>query len=173
MRLKLEVMLSAHAIARFRDRLRPALTHRQAAGELQILLGAFASTEFNPPPWVDVEPWTADFWLLVGDDIALPVRDGTAVTLLTRGAQRPGARRHSTRAKREARQARRAISDDLGRKRRDRERKAQPTRERQRAHGGRRERHGRDHRRSGGLVGGDDEDLWGPRAGLAFAGRGA
>jgi hypothetical protein len=112
-----EVQLSPHCELRFRDRVKPALSVEAAAHELERLLAKQALIKLEPPRWVAqrmrAEP--ADFYVLIGDCIALPVRSFggrfarfVAVTCLVRTAISDEARRRRNERRRAMRARRRA-----------------------------------------------------------------
>lgn len=108
------VDLSKHAAVRYAERVRPGLPAHRCAEELKRmaalrLSGLRLSTQ---PAWVRdpeegrLEP-LPEAWLLVGDDVALPVVNGVAVTCLTRGSlsERSRAGRAAHRARKAAARA--------------------------------------------------------------------
>jgi hypothetical protein len=104
-----EVRLSPHCELRFRDRVRPALSVDAAARELERLMAEQGLIKLEPPRWVAdrmrAEP--ADFYVLIGDYVALPVRRSggrfarfVAVTCLVRtGISDEARRRRNAQAK--------------------------------------------------------------------------
>lgn len=114
---------SAHAVERFHERVRPALTSYQAAAELFRLMVAVGELSMAPPAWARRDEHDGAAWILLGPDIALPVEHGMAITCIARSGYSEVARDHRTRAKRRAQQARRA-KDSSDSKVLKRERKA-------------------------------------------------
>jgi hypothetical protein len=104
------VRLSAHCIERFRARFRPALDADEAGAELEAMLPC-GKIAVEPPTWLADRRREPDAYLLLGDDMAMPlVRSGTtaqfhAVTCLSRGSISPAerARRKAKRADRRRR----------------------------------------------------------------------
>lgn len=110
-----EVFLTDHAIRRYVERVRPGLPRSVAARELVYLLRAVAVMAEYPPSWVNPNPDAppADEWLLIGDDVALPVVDRAIMTVLTKGGMSPKARasRNAEAAKRRKRRRQRRTFD--------------------------------------------------------------
>ena len=66
-----EVMVSAHAVGQYRDRVKPGLDPDAARGELEHLR-ALGHVQTEPPDWVNpARP--AAYYLLLGDQIVLPL----------------------------------------------------------------------------------------------------
>ena len=79
-----EVIVSTHAVARYVERVKPAFTHAHALYELARLLPQAEITEIAP--WREWNPEEeTDFWLVLCDSIAFPVRDGVVRTCVPRG----------------------------------------------------------------------------------------
>ena len=110
-----ELRVSAHALRRFWERVRPTLDRDQAEDELLRLLPEHAPWG-ERPEWAGPEIAGARYeladWLLLGDDICFPVEGDVVVTCLTRSAFTPGARVHFTRHKRQGKRARWARDSD-------------------------------------------------------------
>jgi hypothetical protein len=108
------VSLSRHCIERFRARFRPALDAATAGAELEAILPC-GRIAVEPPPWLADRRREPDAYLLLGDDVAMPLmRSGTtgqfhAVTCLSRGSISP-AERERRNAKRTRRRHRYAVS---------------------------------------------------------------
>lgn len=98
---------TGHCIERFHERVRPALSAYVAASELFRLMATFGEFSPSPPGWA-ADATEAEGWLLLGEDIALPLRDGRAISCLTRSGYSESERDYHTRAKRRARSARRS-----------------------------------------------------------------
>lgn len=104
-----EVVLKRHAIERFNERVRPALTFKAAKRELERLL------EFAEPaskcPWTDA--MHADGYLLLSDGVALVVRQArnglvVAETCITAGGSSEEIRERRNKRKADKRAAKRA-----------------------------------------------------------------
>ncbi|MGA7396861.1 MAG: hypothetical protein WBW62_05370 [Solirubrobacterales bacterium] len=94
---KLQVLLSEHAIERFRERFRPALSLAKAAVELRWLVGKAGTVSNRQPKWASIENEAApDAFLTIGEDLILLLKLGngrmTAVTCLCRGTIRKSER---------------------------------------------------------------------------------
>lgn len=103
---KLVIVLSAHAVERFRDRVRPALALDQAAAELERLIDDGRVRNYAPRWVADRQHQRAAFYLVVGD-LVFPMdpshRDQTTLRVLTclaRGHISPAARRAKNRRRR-------------------------------------------------------------------------
>jgi hypothetical protein len=82
--------LSKHAIQRFHERVKPALSAKAAAAELRALVD-MADLVTDPPEWMqDTRP--TDRWLELADGIAAAVAGNTVTTILLRGGADPAAR---------------------------------------------------------------------------------
>lgn len=81
------LILEDHAIERYVERVRPTLTFDQAKAELARLLPN-AERRHEMPPWADSSRLAdASRWLMLGDDIALPMNpSGVVKTCLVRGS---------------------------------------------------------------------------------------
>jgi len=111
------VILYAHAIERYRDRVKPDLTFKEADAELRRLL-RHATISSQRPSWISDKREDATTYAVLSDGIVLVVRSdrcaaGIAVTCLTRGGVGDEAR-----AKRNRRRPRRTVFG--GRSRKDR-----------------------------------------------------
>lgn len=106
------IRFSEHATARFGHRMRPALEPTALETELRRLAGDFGHMTLDPPAWVSERSLQeADAYLVVGDDLVLPLmeeggrrgRSYVAVTALVRGCisdlarERRNARRRTRR----------------------------------------------------------------------------
>lgn len=78
----MSVSLSEHAVERYQERVKPALSREQAMADVVRVL-ALADRRGAAPAWVTSER-DAHEWRVLADDIAFPVRDGVVVTCLTR-----------------------------------------------------------------------------------------
>lgn len=94
--------ISDHAVDRYIERVKPTLTRREATKDLRRLARSVGTITAERPEWVG-ESCYVDGWLLLGDDIALPVLKTPggwlAKTVLARGVLPPGVRRMRNRAK--------------------------------------------------------------------------
>jgi hypothetical protein len=90
------VAFSDHAVERAQERMAPGLDEPAIRHALSGMLAA-ARVVKNPPPWLS-EQQLADGWLLVGDDIACPLRwragELRVTTMMARGGISPKARSH-------------------------------------------------------------------------------
>ena len=69
------VMLSPHCVERFHERFRPALDQIRARRELEMLL-ALGEIRDEPPAWLAQKMLqSADAYLIVGNDLVLPLAD--------------------------------------------------------------------------------------------------
>ena len=102
------VWFTTHAIERYVERLRPALTKAAARREL-VRLCEVAEITADRPGWLGLGEAT-DAYLLIGEDVALPVMRGhtgwVAITCMTRGCLAPSERRARNRANKARRYAR-------------------------------------------------------------------
>jgi hypothetical protein len=102
------VWFTTHAIERYVERLRPALTKKAARREL-VALCEVAEVVTERPAWLGLGEAT-DGYLLLGDDVVLPVMRGktgwVAMTCMTRGGLAPSERRARNRAAKARRYAR-------------------------------------------------------------------
>lgn len=103
-----KVIVSRHAVARYRQRVAPTLSRREALNELRELL-AHAERRSNPPLWAATwraqharvgqevtpaakAPWEkhlvavnwADSYLVVDDELCLPVNEGRVMTVIAK-----------------------------------------------------------------------------------------
>lgn len=102
------VWFTTHAIERYVERVRPALTKAAARCEL-VRLCEVAEVALERPAWLGLGEAT-DAFLLLGDDVVLPLVRGhtgwVAITCMTRGCISPAermARNNRNRARRYAR----------------------------------------------------------------------
>lgn len=103
----MDVRLSRHAVERYRDRLRPALSLPAAKRELQRLASTQGVLVSERPEWCCSDHGRGGF-LLLGDDVCLPValdagRVALALTCLVRGDLPEGERRRRNRRRAERR----------------------------------------------------------------------
>ena len=109
----LPINFAEHAVRRFIERLRPGIESEAAYSELCHLL-ASSRVVRQPPGWLATESAPpADRWLLIGDDLALPLRRNRAgellaVTTLARGSISPTRRSSRNRARASQRAGKRA-----------------------------------------------------------------
>ena len=102
------VELTHHCVERFRERFCPALDLSAAESRLERVLD-HARLEPSAPAWVVATPRPAAAYLVVGDDLAVPLAERTAepgvlvgLTCLARGGIT-----HAARARRNRRRGRR------------------------------------------------------------------
>lgn len=96
--------ISEHAVARYQERVKPALGRDDALEDLVRML-ALAERRPGAPTWVTSEQ-DADEWFVLADDIAFPVRSGQVVTCLTRSQPGEVVREERSRDGRQWRDAR-------------------------------------------------------------------
>lgn len=99
-------VLSAHAIERYCERVKPALEVPQVIAELERLFAATEATSVCPG-WAPADGRHTDEWIVIADAIVFPVIGPLIVTCLTRGAS--GERVRAARAR-----ARQDRSEDRG-----------------------------------------------------------
>lgn len=109
------VTVAPHALERYIERVRPAMTPRQAAKDLRRLVAATGRVLDRPPAWA-VRQRHGDItgWVALGEDIVFPVIGGCCIpTCLTRGGLSPAAveRRRVKQARRQERAHRRGMRD--------------------------------------------------------------
>lgn len=75
------VAMSPHALERFGQRVCPALDRAGAEQRLRSVWPSHTVVE-AAPPWLLSEQ-EADFWVMLGADVAMPVRRRVVVTVLT------------------------------------------------------------------------------------------
>lgn len=97
---KTGVIVCEHAVRRYHERVRPGLDLTMAGRELRKLIHG-ARLHPDGPAWTTARPKTVA-WILLGDDIALPLVNAgpgrlMAVTCLTRGGLSPETRAHRNR----------------------------------------------------------------------------
>lgn len=84
----MRVVVTAHAVERYRDRVRPALDLPDARRELETLIDRVG--EFGvQPDWHTHRDVRVDRWLWLGGDVVLPCVAGRAVTCLDRRSRAP------------------------------------------------------------------------------------
>ena len=106
--------LSSHCVERFHERFRPALDQIRARRELEMLL-ALGEINDEPPEWLAQKMLQeADAYLIVGNDLVLPLAEigqrFVAKTCISRGGiSEPARKRRNERGRRRraARHARR------------------------------------------------------------------
>lgn len=98
-----------HAIVRYDERAAGGMGLELASHRLCELVGCIGC-ETPPPDWLWLMDSGADFFVALGDDIVLPVRAKTAVTLLARGGLSDAARARRNHGKHVRRQNRRYAS---------------------------------------------------------------
>lgn len=76
--------LTEHAVDRYQERVRPALSPEAAKADLLRLIAA-CGRQGTPPEWAISNEYVTDWFLFIGDDVCLPIHKGSAVTCLTRG----------------------------------------------------------------------------------------
>lgn len=100
----MSVFITKHAVARYRERVRP-VSMKQAQSELEHVL-QFAEVSNEAPGWAGERlRQDVDYYLVLGD-VALVVINNHAVTVLTKGSLPPVVRR-ARKHERRRRQARR------------------------------------------------------------------
>jgi len=105
-----DVRLSRHCVDRFHARFRPAADAARAEAELRAMLPC-ADLVHEVPEWLEERRRSADAYLVIGDDLAMPLvpvsggRAYVAVTCLSRGTISPGERARR-KARRDARRRR-------------------------------------------------------------------
>lgn len=119
------VVLTTHAIRRYQERVKPALTRAQAADELERLL-PLATVDDEPPHWLTEDNLHEDApghhvtaWAHLSDGVVLPLEhdiagDLLAVTVLTNGGLSPASRARRN-ARNHRRRSRRAMRRDKSR----------------------------------------------------------
>lgn len=105
------IRFTQHALDRFVERVRPAISTRRAAlREMRRLAVLSGHVTDAPPVWLP-HSRPADAWLLVGDDIALPLHVCrgrlVATSTLVRGCLTAGEREHRNRVAAQRRRVRR------------------------------------------------------------------
>jgi hypothetical protein len=82
-----DLIVTRHALMRFRERVRPALSLGRANRELEALLAV--GKVGRKPEWTGLTRPDGDY-VLVGEDVAFPIADGHLTTCLTRvGMSKP------------------------------------------------------------------------------------
>jgi hypothetical protein len=111
------IKLTRHAIDRFNERVRPTLEPDQAENELHRLLALGQRVEHLDWYFCDDPSEMPDYFLELSDGIALAIKNGYAMTCLTRGGFADAARefRHQKRRKKARHKRERARSDKHGR----------------------------------------------------------
>ena len=92
-----------HAVRRYQERVRPALSLAEAEADLLRLAETHGGITDNPPEWR--QDWWDQFsntrWLIIGDHIALPITaDGIATTCFARGDFSPERRERRNESRR-------------------------------------------------------------------------
>jgi hypothetical protein len=110
--------VTKHAVQRYQERVKPALSVVKAKLELEVLVAQFGHDclQAIPPPWVAPEAHAgAQSYLLLTDGVAFAVKDGFLITCLVRGGMSEE-KRQARLARKEHRQkvrARRASKQSL------------------------------------------------------------
>ncbi len=116
----IDVVLSRHAVERFRERVRPGLNLPAAREALERLV-AMSPVVAERPAWLHEDGEASDAWLEVTDAIVLALRrcgaSWHATTCLTRGGLDEGARQHRNRVGK-ARRSRRRLRREKASERR-------------------------------------------------------
>lgn len=81
------IRVTDHAIERYVDRVKPCLTIDQAREEVRRLFETVVGFSKAPPYWhaQGRERTPFELYAMVGDGIAFGIKDGLAITCLTRG----------------------------------------------------------------------------------------
>lgn len=122
------VLLTRHAVDRYIARICPHLRFAEGRDQLVRLLKSVGSWQRHKPNYLltrpdGSEPEPADQWLMLGGDIAFPIREDCAVTCIPRGGvseatrerRKEGRRRHRDRTglpRRSLRKARARLGED-------------------------------------------------------------
>lgn len=104
----MNVAISSHAVARYMERVKPALDYEQAEEELRRLVGINAEPG-DPPSWLDestVPP--SDGYIELSDGICAAVVGRNVATVLTRTGCHPTHRANKNAAKARRRKAKQA-----------------------------------------------------------------
>lgn len=107
MRDTLVIVPTVHCIERFHERVKPALSPYAAAAELFRLMADFGRLSTQAPSWAE-DASEPEAWLLLSDDIALPISGGRALSCITRSNFSQGERTYRSRAKKTAKGAKRS-----------------------------------------------------------------
>jgi hypothetical protein len=89
-----ELEISEHVIIRWNERVRPGLTLEAAEDDLVRQLATHA--HWAQPDWLSEEELGGDRWLMIGSDVAFPVRGTFVVSCLVRSTLSPRGRRLAT-----------------------------------------------------------------------------
>jgi hypothetical protein len=116
------VTLTVHAVERFQERVRPTLDLEAAKTELDRRADQFGRRVEARPDWLGMEGRNivapADAYLLIGDDVVLPLADRStgplALSCLVRGSIPPAERRQRNVKRRKRRLERAAHRRGLG-----------------------------------------------------------
>jgi hypothetical protein len=89
-----ELELTDHCVERWRERVRPGLTFKQAEEDLARQLDAHG--RWGQPDWLSEKELGDDTWLMLGDSIGFAVRGRFVVSCFVRGTFNPRGRRLAT-----------------------------------------------------------------------------
>jgi len=105
---------TVHAVSRYAERVKPALTDAQAKTDLHRLERSLTITH-ERPTWLGPARGVTDGYLLLGEDIVFPFRahhgQRFALTCLTRGGLGDHERQRRATARRETARARRILRE--------------------------------------------------------------
>jgi hypothetical protein len=91
---KVIVDLTSHAVERYHERVRPGLSLEQAEDDLARQLEAHG--HWADPDWLPIEELAEARWLMIGDDIAFPVRGELVMSCMVRATFNAIGRRNRT-----------------------------------------------------------------------------
>lgn len=124
--------ITEHAIERYIERVRPALDKDAARAEVTRMCASVAVITTVIPEWI--APWRrhkgTDAYLMLGEDIAMPMTGDTALTCLTRAQEEATSLAYQRKARKAIKGAAKARSSDQGKKARGRAGKDNPTKRR-------------------------------------------
>ena len=103
--------VSDHAIVRYQERVKPALTREQAKRELEALVGTAQGLGKEQSPWLTLSGAPVDAFLELSDGIIALVMDLTVITVLIRGGSHESVRKARNERKARRRRARRKSKD--------------------------------------------------------------
>jgi hypothetical protein len=116
---QVEIVLSAHSVTRFHERLRPGLERSDAEDQLAKLISEHGCLVDQPPEWVTTNRASTVAFVAVGEDVVLPLEwdvggEGlVALTCLCRGSLSPAARRFRTARRQRRRRFRRLAGEPV------------------------------------------------------------
>lgn len=89
-----DLQLTTHAVERYHERLCPGLRLADARKRLELLILEHGQLVQAPPEWIaNQHDHRERLWLMLGEDVALPVtRSGWVVSCLARGGLSPTVR---------------------------------------------------------------------------------